>query len=497
MKRAVITILGTIQPPREEQERAKYYFSDELKEKFDLKKERYTNMLPLLFDNFQDYGDIKSIFTQLSKKKQMQVLEYENLEYNIEKNGLFISENSADDEAKYSYFLDKYNELIEKYEKVIIDVSHGFRHFPILSIVNLIIQNIKNPEKIEYIFFAKEITQHKEYEIIDLREYLELSKLSFVLSSFNDNYTVGNKMNFANSNYQKLVDSLKIISTHILGNSLKKLIGKKSLTDDTIQSIEALVEKDTKLETFKIYTDKIINHLERIRDLDNEDEHVQLYRLSKMMKERGYFLNSITLLNEAIGFYCVEELKKIDNSIKEHILVYNSKISSAITNEEKKKFNLYQLSNDSKIIIKKVEEYKKEKKEKPDKKIKDYYKGMYLFNENENEKSDVKAKILKVLQTKDYKQLSELIEKIKDLRNNLAHGNSSDEIDSVEKDINALLAEYPGITQIPNKIDVKEKLNQIQKEIIMPKKKKVKIIPKGIDAPKEKIDELTNLFGNR
>jgi len=81
-------------------------------------------------------------------------LEYENLNYNIEQNGLFISENLEDIESNYSYFLNKYNELIEQYDKVIIDVSHGFRHFPILAVVNLILQNIKNPEKIwNYYYF--------------------------------------------------------------------------------------------------------------------------------------------------------------------------------------------------------------------------------------------------------------------------------------------------------------------------------------------------------
>ncbi len=129
MRKAIITILGTILPPRDGQEKAKYYFSDELQDKFKLKKERYTNMLPLLIDNFQDYGDIQSIYTNLSRQRQITVLEYENLNYNIEQNGLFISENLEDIESNYSYFLNKYNELIEQYDKVIIDVSHGFSTF--------------------------------------------------------------------------------------------------------------------------------------------------------------------------------------------------------------------------------------------------------------------------------------------------------------------------------------------------------------------------------
>ena len=81
MKKAVITILGLIKPPIEGQEKAQYYFSDELKEKFSLKKDRYTNMLPVLVDNFRDsYGAIESIYTVEAKKTQSEVLVYENLD---------------------------------------------------------------------------------------------------------------------------------------------------------------------------------------------------------------------------------------------------------------------------------------------------------------------------------------------------------------------------------------------------------------------------------
>jgi len=484
MRKAVITILGTILPPREGQEKANYYFSDELKEKFALKKESYTNMLPLLVDNFSAYGDIKSVYTNLSKTRQIEVLKYEKIIYEIEEKGLFVSENIKDEEAKYSYFLSKYNDLIEEYDKVIIDVSHGFRHFPILAIINLIIQNIKSPEKIEHILFAKEIVKGEKgvtgrYEIIDLKEYLDLAKLSFVLSSFASNYTVGNKMNFTNYHYKELVEKLKIISTHILGNSLKQLIGKDSLTDKTIQNIKSLIKRDTKLSTFKTYTDEIIKHLEKIKNLDKENKYTQLYKLSYMMNERGYLLNSITLLNEAIGFYCVEELKKIDSSIEEHITTYNEKISFAETKDDKKKFNLYKLSHHSKNIIKQEKEFK----------------GAYLFNESENEKSNVKSTILNYLKSKDYKQLSKLIEDIEDLRNNLAHGNSSEEIENVKDKISSLLKEYKAIAKILDDINVEERFRQIEKEKGIPKKTKPK--GTGITAPEEKVNNFKDLFNNR
>jgi len=472
MAKAVITILGTISKPRDGQEKAKYYFSDELKDKFSLENERYTNMLPLLIKNFKsEYKNIKCIYSTLSKEKQTEVLEYEDIKFDIKDNGLFISENIKDDEADYSYFLSKYNDLIEEYEEVIIDVSHGFRHLPILAIINLIIQNIKNPEKIEHILFAKEIKQYEEYEIIDIKEYLDLAKLSFVLSSFNFNYTVGNEMSFENREYNELTKKLTEISTHILGNSLKQLIGKDSLTDKTIETINKLLEEDSKLATFKIYLDSIVEHLTKIKELDKEMEYIQYYKLSEMMGKRGYLLNSITLLNEAIGFYCVEELKKID-TIEEHIKSYHEKIESANNDEDKKKFNLYKLTHHSKTIIKQQKDFK----------------GAYLFNEkSEHEKSEVKAKILIFLKNRNYTELSTLIEKIENLRNNLAHGNSSEGIKNVKENISNLLAKFK-----------KKNLKPIIKKIeVVKKPKKEKIIPTGIDAPKEKVTELEDIFNNR
>jgi CRISPR-associated DxTHG motif protein len=399
MKKAVITILGTIMPPREGQERAKYYFSDELKEKFNLKKERYTNMLPLLLDNFEDYGDIKSIYTNLSKQKQSMVLEYEELEYDIQDNGLFISENIKDEEAKYSYFLDKYNELIEEYDRVIIDVSHGFRHFPILAVVNLIIQNIKNPEKIEYILFAKEIEQFKEYEVIDLKEYLELANLSFMLSAFNQNYTVSSSIQFTNPLYKKVAKELSDFSSHFLSNSFKTLIEGKTI-EDIIDNLELLQEKKT-VENFKNYIVDIIEHLEDIRQLKYESESIKLYELSKIMDERGYQLNAITLLFEALGFYCLESIGKIDN-LGDRVDEFKGYI------EEKKRplhiYSTYTLANESRVITK----------------IRDRFKISTFIN---NKK--MKEQIINHLNSiENLNQFKQFIETLEALRNNLAHGNS-------------------------------------------------------------------------
>ena len=411
MKKAIITILGTILPPKEGQEKAKYYFSEDLNEKFSLKKERYTNMLPLLLDNFQEYGDIKSIYTNLSKNRQNKVLNYEELEYNIEKNGRFISENIDDEEANYSYFLDKYNEMIEEYDKVIIDVSHGFRHFPILAVIDLIIQNIKNPEKIEYIFFAKEVKQFKEYEVIDLKEYLELANLSFMLSSFNQNYTVSNNIKFTNPQYQKIANELVDFSNHFLSNSLKPLIEGK-LIENIIDNLEALQEEKS-VKNFKGYIVKIIEHLEDIRQLKHESDWKKLYTLSKIMDKRGYQLNAITLLFEAIGVYCLESLSNIE-VIGKRAREYNNYIRT-----QRKPLHIYSaytMINQSRTIVKIRDRFKVDDKR------------FFIGTE------DLKNIIVDYLGTVDnLNKFIKLIENLEALRNNLTHGNTSFTLKDVKK----------------------------------------------------------------
>jgi len=69
---------------------------------------------------------------------------------------------------------------------VIVDVTHGFRYLPILMIIDLIIQNIKQENKIKSILFAKELVKPLkennfigEYDIIDLRQYLGLANITY------------------------------------------------------------------------------------------------------------------------------------------------------------------------------------------------------------------------------------------------------------------------------------------------------------------------------
>ncbi|MBU1668191.1 CRISPR-associated DxTHG motif protein [bacterium] len=421
MKRAVITILGTIGVPREGQEKAEYFLSDSLKEDFSVKRDRYTNMLPLLIDNLKDsYGTIECIYTEDAQKIQSKVLDYEHLDFKIEDNGFFISNIDGEAEAKYSFFLEKYNKVIEKYDRVIIDVSHGFRHLPILATVDMIMQNIKDPKKIEYIFFAKEIEKFSKYEVVDLKEYLELANLSFMLSSFNQNYTVSSNIRFKNQLYKKIAKELSDFSHHFLSNSLKPLI-EGSLISDIIDNLEKL-QKDKAVENFKHYIEDIILHLEDIRQLKYASEWQKLYEISKIMDTRGYQLNAITLLFESVGFYCLESLSNIDMVDKRTKEYYGF---IAQKRKPENIYSTYTMTNQIRTLVKIQNRF--------------HVSDERLFIANDK----VKNTIIEYLDDVSHiHKFEKFIQDLEALRNNLAHGNSSNSIGNVKQSYQSHLSRF-------------------------------------------------------
>lgn len=493
----MITILG-IGHITKEDERASYQLDATLSTLPSLKKANYTNTLPLLIDNFETY-EIIPIFTQKAKESQVEVLksEFGKCEDIFAKGYLIEDENRYDDVFKML------NDTLsdKRYDELIIDLTHGFRHLPLLVLITLIIQNIKNPDKIKHILFAKEIDPREKYLFIDLKAYLDLAKLSFVLANFNENYTIGNKLSFDNPTQQELVDNLRLISSHILANSIQTLIETdNSLVTQTVRQFNTLMQNDEKINTFSIQIEEIITHLNELEALKSKEHYIKLFYLAQIMAKREYLLNAITLLNESIGLYCAKTIATLSPQMQEHINRYL----------EQEKSNLYELAHQSKNIIKNRENFtgdylfepdkikptagEKTRLQKKKKKLKEQISPeiinkiekagfkLELSTIDTRKEGTIKNRIVSSLDKQDHTELSEIIVQAEKLRNNLAHGNSSEKIENVKYEVTTLLKKFEAFIQL------KEDDN---------KKKKQKSTPKGIDVPKEIISTLEALFKNR
>ena len=442
----IITFLGK-GFKTEEVKRAKYVFDKKLSKEYSLKKSKYTNMFPLLIDNFKE-KKIVPIFTKEAKETQLEVLEDE---FSTSYISLFDEKYFIGDTKDFSAILKILNDVINQDDSYIIDLTHSFRHLPILATVSLISNHITDTSRVEHIFFAKEINPSTkesvgEYEIIDLKEYLELANLSFMLSTFNQNYTVSSNMKFSDPFYQEIADELSDFSSHFLSNSLKPLIDG-SLIDDIVKNLKTLQEQET-VKHFKNYIDDIIKYIESIQALKSESDWIKLYKLSKIMDKRGYQLNAITLLFESVGFYCKDRIYDISHDIKEHIIYFEKELLGK--REPVTKYSLYTLVNQSRNIVK-LSNINNKSDEK--------FKGDYLYNPEtinltksqfKKLKPKPKDKIKKIIENiesfvesrDDIDWFQEFIRDIENLRNNLAHGNSSQGIENVKSTYQDMLKKF-------------------------------------------------------
>ena len=272
MKKAVISILG-IQGGfvangqakfSNSDHRAKYYFdgNNEINE--------YFNTLPLLINNYDTEYKIVPIYTQDAKIFNETVMNQFYPQLNI----VFDDNYLIKEEKNFKEIFSLFNRTVEEFDEVIIDVTHGFRHLPLLMLIDLMIINFKDINKVSKILFAKEIDKHTPrqvglYEIIDLKDYLDLANISYALSSFNRNYTISNHIKTNNQNYNEFLTELSKFSKHILANSLDALIissnKKSSIAKRIIKIIDKILDNnDDILKNFEPFLLEVREHIARI-----------------------------------------------------------------------------------------------------------------------------------------------------------------------------------------------------------------------------------------
>jgi len=413
MKKAVITILG-IQSPKYDDKgqarvkdpnhKAKYYFEDNLKD-----ISNYYNTLPLLIDKYSNEYEIVPIYTQEAKIFNSELLRYEKYDFSFNDTIGLIK-----NEKEYFDIFTIIDNCMNNYDRVIVDLTHGFRHLPILTIIDIVIQNFKSNKKIEKILFAKEIVKHTpvqkgEYEIVDLKEYLDIANISYVLSSFEKNYTISNHIKTNDKDFQIIIDMLAKFTEHIMANSLVYLLREEdSLIDKLLVAIDVALEHK-KSQPLKRYLIDIKTHFLELNTLNDKVLYIQLFELSKIMNKKGYYLNSITLLNEALGWYCAESLRVLNSDFNN---IYKKFIE----------YDTYKITAGAKNIVKYC------------------FRGEY----NNNLKIDrihlLQNKIVNIENADKF--ASSLIDQLDKDRNNLAHANSGDSFDEISKRLESLFGKF-------------------------------------------------------
>jgi hypothetical protein len=274
-------------------------------------------------------------------------------------------------------------------------------------IVDLIIQNFQNTQKIQKIFFAKEIIKHEPkqkglYEMIDLKDYLDLANISFILTTFKKNYTVANHIK--SIEYPDLMIALNDFSNDIMALSLNHLFTISA--PRLIEKLNAIVN-----DSMKKQATALSEHIVELTTYNGKKRYQTYFDLSKELFDKNYMLLSLALLYESIRMYIKTTIKKDHQELIGRVETFF-------------KGDLYEIGFFCKNLDWK--QYDKIKNDKKTKKIdltENEYRALQLSFNNLN--------------------IKDLYERIDKKRNNLAHANSdTNAFQTIKDDIQKLLKEY-------------------------------------------------------
>lgn len=417
-KTAVITILG-IQGQKDNIKTegcARYYFAGENPDK----SQEFFNTLPLLADKFGAENIVPIYTAEAREFNEAVVAQYADFQINFNDSYKIVDEKNF--EALFEIFERAIDDLVKSGVcKIIFDVTHGFRHLPLLALVDLLIQNFSNVSQIDQILFAKEIEKFKLYEIIDLRQYLDIANIAFVIAAFSQNYTLA--QHIKTKKFESLVNALNVFSHNILSLNIAKL---KSSHGELIKELDriddvALISRAKNLK----------EKLSKICDWD-DNAYVFRYKLAKDMFEKGYLLQSLVLLFESVNSYIVSVFEKNIPDVYKKILDECSKMGVRKN---------YLISN---FFIQSL----KTRAHETD----DDFVGRTMKNLKylELSKSDIKD-IRLVINTKfgSSNELAKYHKQLDDLRNDFAHGNiSEEEFSHIKQEIKKLFDKYHNFIKI-------------------------------------------------
>lgn len=375
----IISILGTAGKDKDTQKAITAYYDAEVLNK---KSGNYYNSTHFLLENYNDN------FFFIGTKK---AIEYQKdiLDFNKDNIKLIpIDDNSLDNIFEEVY---KLISQVKDNEKVLLDITHGFRHQPISAIFSATLHKFLNNSNLD-ILFAKQIVAFKEYEYIYLTNYVEITQLSLLLTGFI------RTLNFVNTIEIEGLNTIAFekFSKALLSNDFKTLSSSYKNLKASIQQ----AKKDSRFKHLNHLFDNIEESLNIFENFEQKEIYQKYLLLSKLMYSKNYYLLSLTYLFEAIRLYVSYSF-------------YNNKI---IDKKYWKNSDMYKINSNiiSFINQENIDNYKK-----------GYYDNnfpqLYISNKN------------------IFKKIATEYEKLRKLRNNLTHINADESKPNIKKELEDLI----------------------------------------------------------
>ncbi len=292
-----------------------------------------------------------------------------------------------------------------------------------LEIVKLMIAEIGANTNAHYQLQTKEGIKE-----IPLSKYYDMSKFVSMLQQYHYSMMVDKTIVFENDLFNLYRDNLIVISQNMLANSFR-FFEKNKILDETIALGEQIKEDS-------LFTAKAVDMLELIF-IDMKEallfsEYQKDFYFAKLLNNRGFILNAITIINEMLGEYIVESAQQLSPVAQARIQQYLDRIE--LTRSSRKAF--YTFYKSARDFF--VSHFSSEKDMQPTTFLPFRDSGndeiekemMKRYNANKMNKSNL------------FIAYGELIERVRLIRNDLAHGNTARAYSDITKDISEVLIDF-------------------------------------------------------
>ena len=245
----------------------------------------YKNSTHFLLKNYNDSFYFLGTRCAITFQKELlkEELEGKNVTF------IQIANNNLDD------IFEKIFTLLNEQDEILLDITHGFRHQPIMAIFAATLSQFLERKKLK-VLFAREEKRYERYQYTYLDTYIETTKLSLLFSGF-----------IRTLNFIPVKDS-PLLKSHIFENFSKSLLAND--LKGVIQHTEKLFKELNRLLALKelkhlhelLYTIRD-QTLHNFKDFSQKPEYLQYLTLSKITKEKNYLIVSLTYLFESLREY--------------------------------------------------------------------------------------------------------------------------------------------------------------------------------------------------
>lgn len=270
------------------------------KHKYKINGEIYESELSFLaLAKAYNITDIIVIGTKKSQESIQRILD-ENKNINM----VVIESNNVEDVFQKSL------EYISK--DTILDLTQGFRHYPMLTLLASIFLQSNASKNIKDIFYAQIVNEncqpYKEsctYTLTSLIKYLDIANMARIINTFNKTLlTLDYDVYF--DDFIIIQKSLDKLSKELFSNNFKS----SSRSAKNIDKIIKIALENNNLDVIKEHLLNLKYEMQTIQQLSSQYESETLLNVSSYFLNKDILLHSVTLLYEAMVAFLDE---RVDN----------------------------------------------------------------------------------------------------------------------------------------------------------------------------------------